>query len=154
MSKESRNPLESISTREIISNRTMDAKRELVFKAFANPKHLVRWSVPKGFTNTFHEFDFRPSGIWKFIMHGPDGIDFHDKSVSVEILEPEHIIFNHLSGSRFKMTISIVDEGGETMVSWRMTIESIAECDRVRNFVTMVKEENFDRLEEALTKMA
>jgi hypothetical protein len=74
--------------------------------------------------------------------------------VLVEILEPEHIIFILLSGPLFKMTIPIVDEGGKTSAPWRMTFESITECDRVRNFVTLANQENFDRLEEELIKMA
>ena len=61
--------------REIVSIRVFDFPRELVFNAWTDPEHLVHWWGPKGFTNTFHEFDLRPGGIWRFVMHGPDGRD-------------------------------------------------------------------------------
>ena len=57
--------------REIVTTRVMDAPRELVFKAWTDPDHLVHWWGPTGFTNTFHEFDLKPGGVWRFVMHGP-----------------------------------------------------------------------------------
>ena len=65
--------------REIVSGRVIDAPRRKVFKAFADPTHLARWWGPKGFRNTFEEFDFRPGGTWRFTMHGPDGVDYQNK---------------------------------------------------------------------------
>jgi uncharacterized protein YndB with AHSA1/START domain len=60
--------------REIITSRVYDAPRELVFKAWTDPKHIARWWGPNGFTTTIHEMDVRPGGAWRFIMHGPDGV--------------------------------------------------------------------------------
>jgi len=66
-----------------------------VFKAWTDPDHPAhRWG-PKGFTNTFHEFDLRPGGIWRFLMHGPDGVDFKNKSVFVEVVKPEAKMARH-----------------------------------------------------------
>ena len=45
-----------------------------------------QWWGPNGFTNTFHEFDLRPGGAWRFIMHGPDGTDYPNESVFVEVV--------------------------------------------------------------------
>ncbi len=45
---------------ELVTSREFQAPRELVFEAWANPEHLARWWGPKGFTNTFKSFDFRP----------------------------------------------------------------------------------------------
>ena len=42
----------------------------------------------EGFTNTFHEFDLRPEGTWRFLMHDPDGASYQNKSVVVEIVKP------------------------------------------------------------------
>jgi uncharacterized protein YndB with AHSA1/START domain len=28
---------------------------------------------PDGFSTTTSQFDFRPGGVWCFVMHGPDG---------------------------------------------------------------------------------
>ncbi len=55
----------------ITSSRIVNAPRELVFMAWTDPQHLQNWWGPKGFTNTFHEFDLAPGGRWKYTMHGP-----------------------------------------------------------------------------------
>lgn len=57
--------------REIVATRVFDAPRDLVFKMWTDPKHIVHWWGPNGFTNTIHEMDVRPGGVWRFIMHGP-----------------------------------------------------------------------------------
>jgi uncharacterized protein YndB with AHSA1/START domain len=33
--------------------------------------------------------EFKPGGVWRFVMHGPDGRDYQNKVVYVEIAEPE-----------------------------------------------------------------
>ncbi len=48
--------------REIVTTRVFDAPRERVFRAWTDPDHLAKWWGPKGFTNTFQEFDMRPGG--------------------------------------------------------------------------------------------
>src|SRR5215210_6810903 len=92
---------------EIISRRIIDAPRELVFRAFSEPAHLAQWWGPKGFRNTFHEFDLRPGGYWRFIMHGPDGTDYRNECVFIEIVKPERIVFRHLKPvHEFQMTLT------------------------------------------------
>ena len=81
MSEKMDSSAEALSDREIVTTRVFNAARELVFKAWTDPDHLVHWWGPKGFTNTFQEFDLRPGGIWRFVMHGPDGVDYKNKSV-------------------------------------------------------------------------
>lgn len=58
---------------ELVTSRVIDAPGERVFVAFADGARLARWWGPKGFTNTFAEFEFRPGGAWNFVQHGPDG---------------------------------------------------------------------------------
>lgn len=54
---------------EIVSSRVFDVKIEKLFRSWSDPNHLKNWWGPKGFTNTFHEFDFRVGGKWSFVMH-------------------------------------------------------------------------------------
>lgn len=140
---------------EIVSSRVFDASRELVWQAFSDPNHLVRWWGPKGFTNTTHEFDLRPGGWWRHTMHGPDGTDYRNESVFVEVVEPERIVFDHeRTMHRFRMTITFAELGGRTLLTWRMRFESAEECAKVRTFAVEANEQNFDRLQEQLTMMA
>ena len=45
--------------------RTFDAPRELVFKVWTQPEHLVRWWGPKGFTTPSCQMDVRPGGAYR-----------------------------------------------------------------------------------------
>lgn len=79
----------SRADREIIATRVFKTPRLLVFKAWTDPDHLIHWWGPKGFTSTFHEFDLRPGGVWRLVMHGPNGADFQNESIFVEIVKPD-----------------------------------------------------------------
>ncbi len=74
--------------REIVATRVFDAPRALAFKAWTEPTHLARWWGPNGFTITTYEMDFRVGGAWRFVMHGPDGRDYQNENVYVEIVSP------------------------------------------------------------------
>jgi uncharacterized protein YndB with AHSA1/START domain len=89
---------ESTADRELFTLRVIDAPRERVFKAFSDPNHLAKWWGPKGFTNTFDEFDLRPGGVWRFVMHGPDAANFPNESVFVEVAVPERVVLKYISG--------------------------------------------------------
>jgi uncharacterized protein YndB with AHSA1/START domain len=72
--KTTNNTITSVEDRELIINRVFNAPRELVYKTWTNPEHLPQWWGPKGFTITVQEIDVRPGGVWRFVMHGPDGV--------------------------------------------------------------------------------
>src|SRR5450432_2874299 len=81
--------------REIVISRIVSAPRELVWLAMTNPHHLVHWWGPRGFSTSIEEMDVRPGGIWKQILHGPDGKNYPNKSVFTEVVKPERIRFSH-----------------------------------------------------------
>jgi uncharacterized protein YndB with AHSA1/START domain len=146
---------ELTSDREIVASRILNAPRELVFQAFRNPSHLANWWGPKGFANTFSEFDFRPGGHWRFVMHGPDGTNYPNHSVFDEVVPPERIVFRHLDEMHeFQMTILLTEQGGKTQFTWRMLHPTVEKCERVKPFVVEANEQNFDKLEAELAKMA
>jgi len=148
------NSPEPISDREIVNTRIFNVPREFMFKAFSDPNHLEKWWGPEGFTNTFHEFDMRPNGIWRFIMHGPNGVDYENKSIFSEIIEPEKIVIHHLGPiHEFLLTITFAEKEGKTELIWQMLHKSVNECEKVRSFCYEANEQNFDRLEAELTKM-
>jgi len=140
--------------REIVSGRVIDAPRDKVFKAFADPTHLARWWGPSGFTNTFEEFDFRPGGTWRFTMHGPDGTDYPNRSIFLDIQEPARIVLEHESPPVFRMTITLAEEGGKTLIGWRMLFESVALREQLAPVCVPANEQNFDRLQAELAGMA
>lgn len=141
--------------REIESSRIVNASPETVFEAFRNPDLLARWWGPAGFANTFHTFDFRPGGTWDFVMHGPDGTDYPNKSVFVEIAAPERVVFDHVVPPLFRMTVTIEPTGqaGKTRFAFRMRFESAERCQQLKAVCLPANEQNFDRLEAVLAEL-
>ena len=142
------------SAREILTARLLNARREVVFRAFSDPLHLAKWWGPAGFTNTFDEFDMRPGGFWRFTMHRPGGADVLNESVFVEVTKPERIVFKHISIPQFEVTLTFAEHDAKTQIGWRMLFGTSAECERVRKFAARGNEENLDRLEAELATMA
>jgi uncharacterized protein YndB with AHSA1/START domain len=124
-------PAGSSADREIVATRVFDAPRELVWKLWTDPHHVAQWWGPNGFTSTIQEMDVRPGGAWRLIMHGPDGTDYPNKSVYVEVVRPERLVYDHVSGPQFRATATFLEEGGKTRVTMRMVFESAALRDRV-----------------------
>ncbi|MEA2950502.1 MAG: hypothetical protein QOJ96_22 [Alphaproteobacteria bacterium] len=122
--------------RAVIGMRVFDAPRELVWSAWTDPKHLAQWWGPNGFTTTTSTFDMRPGGVWRFVMHGPDGRDYQNRITFDEIVKPERIVYRHDGGEdvepvQFTQTVSFEDLGGKTKITWRGVFPSAEERDRV-----------------------
>lgn len=122
--------------RAIIGTRLLDAPRELVFSVWTDPKHLTQWWGPNGFSTTTHSFDFRVGGVWRFVMHGPDGRDYENRITYDEIVPPERIVYHHGGGDdvepvQFKTTVTFEDVGGKTRLTLRGVFPSAEERARV-----------------------
>jgi uncharacterized protein YndB with AHSA1/START domain len=135
-----------IADRELVTSRVIDAPRDRVFGAFSDPHQLACWWGPNGFTNTFEEFDLRPGGKWRFVMHGPDGRHFPNESLFGEVVPPHRVSFRHISAPQFDMTISFEDQGDKTRVHWRQVFTTSAERQRIATFALEANEQNLDRL--------
>src|ERR1700739_5045499 len=83
--------------REVIITRIFDAPRELVFKAWTDPKHVAQWWGPKGFTNPVCELDVRVGGAIRIHMRSPDGSVYPMKGEFREIVPPERLRFTHIA---------------------------------------------------------
>ena len=122
--------------RSMIGTRVFDAPRELVWTVWTDPKHLAQWWGPNGFSTTTSAFDMRPGGVWRFVMHGPDGRDYQNRITFDEIVRPERIVYRHSGGEdvepvQFTQTVTFEDVGGKTRLTWRGVFPSAAERERV-----------------------
>lgn len=64
---------ESVAEREVVITRVYDAPARLLFAAWSQPKHLMKWFGPKGWPLTLCEVDFRIGGRFRFAMTGSTG---------------------------------------------------------------------------------
>lgn len=121
-------PVDATSDREIRLSRELDAPRELVWEAMTDPRHVVNWWGPDGFTTTIQRMEVRVGGVWKHTMHGPDGADYPNSSVFREVVRPERIVYAH-GGAREG------DPGIHFVATW--TFEELAPA-RTRVTIHMV----------------
>ncbi|MFD2524045.1 SRPBCC domain-containing protein [Emticicia soli] len=140
---------------EIVSTRVFNVSRELLFRAYTDPEILQKWWGPKGFTNTFHEFNLQAEGEWNFTMHGPDGVDYKNKIVFIEIVPHEKIIFHHVSGPKYRgcITFTNTSETAHTHLTYSMTLQLPKVYSKLKDLIIVANEENFDRLEEVFRKI-
>lgn len=122
--------------RAIVGVRVLDAPRELVFSAWTDPKHLSQWWGPDGFSTTTESFDFRAGGVWRFVMHGPDGHDYRNRITFDEIAPPERLVYHHGGGDdvepvQFRTTVTFEDLDGRTRLTLRAVFASAEERARV-----------------------
>lgn len=83
--------------RDLVVTRVFDAPRELVWKAWTDPKHVMRWWGPKDFTSPTCKIDLRESGKYLFCMRAPKdyqgGQDYYTAGVYKEIVPMERLEF-------------------------------------------------------------
>ena len=137
MSASNAGATEAVSAdREMVISRVYDAPRELLFDVWTDRKHLEQWWGPDGFRTTTHEIDVRPGGVWRFTMHDPDGTDYGNRIVFVEIERPSRLVYRH-SGEgptddvRFQTTVTFESKGKQTLLTLRSLFESAAMLEHV-----------------------
>jgi uncharacterized protein YndB with AHSA1/START domain len=86
------NPTTEPADRVLVLTRIFEAPRELVFKAWTEPEHMVRWFGPRGFTTSIADNDYRTGGTYCLRMRGPGGDDHWTQGVYREIVEPERLV--------------------------------------------------------------
>lgn len=124
--------MSTTADREIVTSRTFNAPRELVFEVWTNPKHIVHWWGPTGFTNTIHEMNVKPGGVWRFMMHGPDGTDYPNKIVYKEVVKPSLLTFDHgwdvddlkKDPRTFEVTVTFEAKGKTTLITMKMVFKT------------------------------
>ncbi|MGG1573514.1 SRPBCC family protein [Fictibacillus sp. NRS-1165] len=139
-------------TFELVSRRKFDAPRNLVYRAWTEPDLLAQWWGPNGFTNTFHTFDLRPGGVWEYTMHGPDGEDYPNRNVFQEI-GPECIVLRHESGHHFILTATFEEVEGGTVITFRQTLQSKEDYNKLKLICEEGNEQNLDRLGSLLKRI-
>src|SRR5258705_4049141 len=88
-------PTEPPASRELVLTRLIDAPRERLFKAWTDPELLKQWFAPLPWTTPHAELDVRPSGANLVVMRGPDGNEFPNRGVYLEVVENERLACIH-----------------------------------------------------------
>lgn len=147
--------------REIVITRSFNAPRNLVFDVWTDPKHIGAWWGPTGFTTTTHEMNVKPGGVWRFIMHGPDGTDYPNRITYREVIKPEKLVFSHgddidSDPNAFLSTVTFKEVGKKTEITMEMVFNTKAQRDMVVEQYGAIEgnKQTMDRLEKYLGTIA
>jgi uncharacterized protein YndB with AHSA1/START domain len=120
---------------ELVLTRVFDAPRDLVFEAWTDPKHLVQWWGPKGFTNPVCEADARPGGAIRVHMRGPDGTVYPMTGIYEEIVRPERLVFSSSpldaqGNPMFEVltTVTFAEQGNKTKLTLQATVVKLTDA--------------------------
>lgn len=136
---------------EIVTVRTVPFSPAEVLGAWTDPERLARWWGPNGFVNRFEEFDPRPGGTWRLVMHGLDGVGRLHQMVFVEI-GPEGVSLDHQSQPEFRLVSAFEPAPEGARIVHRLLFMDQATRDALAPYLLGANEELFDRLEAELSR--
>jgi uncharacterized protein YndB with AHSA1/START domain len=134
----------------VSTERVLSANPQKVFAAFKQPDRLAQWWGPKDFTNTFEQFEFKPGGRWVFVMHGPNGANYPNESVLLEIQPDTRIVIEHVVKPWYKLTVRLTARGDQTHLAWVQEFESPEVAAKMRPLSGTANEQVLDRLQALL----
>jgi uncharacterized protein YndB with AHSA1/START domain len=142
---------------EIRITRVYDAPVEAVWDAWTDPEQIAEWWGPRGFTLTTHSKDLRPGGNWVYTMHGPDGVDYPNKTLYREVETHAKLVYDHGGNddrpAMFRVTVLFTEIGGKTKMEMSMTLPTPEAAAETRKFIKHAGgDATWDRLAEYLEK--
>jgi uncharacterized protein YndB with AHSA1/START domain len=151
--------VKSDAEREIVLSRVFDAPRKMVWEAWTDPKQVALWWGPKGFSTTIEVMDVRPGGVWRQVMHGPDGTDYPNESVFVDVVQYERLVYTLTGGRKggapvkMEKITTFEEVAGGTRVTMRAVFDSAEARDQnVRDYGSIEGgKQTLERLADYLT---
>jgi uncharacterized protein YndB with AHSA1/START domain len=106
-------------------DRIFEAPRELVWRLWRDPEHMVRWHGPEGYALKACEMDFRVGGKWRRCMSMHPGHEHWISGEYLEIVEPERLSFTYINAFDGFETVVTMDFSeiapGRTRMLFRQT---------------------------------
>jgi len=109
----------------MVVTRVFDAPRALVWEAWTNPKYVMQWWGPKGFTSPSCKIDFRVGGKFLFCMRSPDGQEGWNGGEYHEIVPHEKIVYsmyfadskgNKIDPAQYGTEHEVIDDGYDVVI--------------------------------------
>lgn len=115
-------------THELSLSRFIDAPRLVLWRCWTEPELIKQWFTPRPWTTPVVEVDVRPGGASHMIFRGPDGEEFPNRGVYLEVVPGERLVFTDaytegwMPSAKPFMTavISFADEAGGTRYDARV----------------------------------
>lgn len=112
---------------ELVITKLIDAPRDKLFRCWTEPQLITQWFTPKPWSTLRAETDPRPGGSSLIVMTDPDGNEFPNRGVYLEVIENEKIVFTDAFTEAwvpsekpfFVGTVTFEEEGGKTRYTAR-----------------------------------
>lgn len=148
---------EKNKSNEIKIIRLYDAPLKIVWEAWIDPKQAAHWWGPRGFTITTHSKDLRVGGIWHYTMHGPDGVDYPNKTKYLEVEKYSRLVYDHGGNDEqapmFRVTVNFLEKNGKTHMDMTMALPTPEAAEQTKKFIKKAGgNATWDRLAEFLSK--
>ena len=126
-----------IQARELVLTRLIDAPAEKLFRAWTEPAIMKQWFCPKPWTTPVIEADVRPGGESLIVMRSPEGQEFPNRGVYLEVVKNRKIVFTDAfvkawepSTKPFMVgTITFEPEGNQTRYTARVQHWNVEDCE-------------------------
>jgi uncharacterized protein YndB with AHSA1/START domain len=111
-------------TLDLILERTLDVPLELVWKAWTDPEHIVKWFCPKPYEVYHCEVDLRPGGIFRTDMRGPDMPESPNSGCILEVIKNQKFVWTSALGPNYRPT-PIPENGPDILFTGMILLESL-----------------------------
>jgi uncharacterized protein YndB with AHSA1/START domain len=81
--------------RDLILQRKVAAPAARVYRAWTDPEILKQWFAPAPWTTPVAELDVRPGGSSLIVMRSPEGAEFPNRGVYLEVVPNERLVFTN-----------------------------------------------------------
>jgi uncharacterized protein YndB with AHSA1/START domain len=153
--------MDQLEERMIEVSRTFEAPLELLWKAWTDPEHFMKWYGPKGFTAPTCEIDLRVGGRHLWSMQSPDGRQMYFTGSYKEVVPMERLVYSDASSDAegnvmdmgggmhgsMDVTVTFGHADGKTTV----TVSHVGAGDGA-DYAAMGWEQAFDKLTAVLAK--
>lgn len=92
-SGQQKSPVATPAQRELVITRLINAPRHKVYRAWTEPELLKQWFTPRPWTTPVVETDVRAGGATYILMRGPDGTEFPNRGVYLEVVPDQRLVF-------------------------------------------------------------
>ncbi|MCB1475631.1 MAG: SRPBCC family protein [Rhodobiaceae bacterium] len=112
----------AMNSRELVLDRLLDAPRSAIWRCWTEPELLMQWFCPKPWTVSRVGIDVRPGGSSLVVMRSPEGEEFPNPGVYLEVVPGRKLVFTDAYTSAWQpsqkpfMTavVTFDDEGDKT----------------------------------------
>jgi uncharacterized protein YndB with AHSA1/START domain len=143
---------------QVLTERTFDAPRDLVFRAFTDPELLVRWLGPRRYTMTIDRYDVRDGGSYRYVHADEAGNEFGFHGVFHGDPSPDGFVqtfeFEGAPGHVSMDTLTLEERDGTTTVRTNSVFQSVEARDAmVKGGMAEGMNEGYDRLDQLLADL-